>query len=258
MTGSLAEFVTAARAWRQWSQMALTEIGMQYRRSILGPFWLSLHSLLFISALGIVYSLLFNMSASNFVPYFATGLLAWNFLSSFVNEGANTFTAHSVILRNLNLPLPFFAYKVASKQAIVFLHNLFVLVPVFLIFPDNISVTCLLSFPAIIIYIINGVALCVLLGILCSRFRDLSNMVSSIMNVLFFITPVFWPASTIRNSKIVEFNILHHYIEIFRAPLLGMVPTTFSITMVAGFTLFLWLVTIIVFVRYRWRVVHAV
>ncbi|MBF0560654.1 MAG: ABC transporter permease [Alphaproteobacteria bacterium] len=252
------DFKAAALAWRQWLEMSLTEVVMHYRRSILGPFWLVLNNLVMIGALGMVYSFVFNMNVENYMPFLAVGLVAWNFLSSFVTGGAGTFIQHASVLKNVNLPLPFYSFKVVCRLVINFAHDVFVLLPVMLIFPQQASLTMFLAIPALILYIINGVALSILLGMLCSRFRDMQNVISNFMQIMFFFTPIFWPASNVSKPLIYEANIFYHYIEIVRAPFLGQIPTLTNWLVVGGVTLVLWVAAIVVYYRYRWRVVHTI
>jgi ABC-2 type transport system permease protein/lipopolysaccharide transport system permease protein len=254
----LREFYTAARLWRQWLQMSVTEVTMQYRRSILGPFWLVLNTLIFIATLGVVYSYVFNISVANYLPFLATGLVIWGLLAAFVTEGGTTFTAHAAMVRNLNLPLPFFAYKVASRQAIVFAHVLFALIPVYLFFPASLSPVMVLAVPALALHLVNGVALAVLLGMLCCRFRDLANVIANFMQAMFFLTPIFWPVGSVSHPLIYLANPFYHYVEIVRAPLLGEPATALNWLVAGGLSALLWGSAMAVFVRFRWRVVHAV
>jgi ABC-2 type transport system permease protein/lipopolysaccharide transport system permease protein len=255
---ALKDFRDSVKAWRQWLRMSFTDVVMQYRRSLLGPFWLVLNNMAMIVALGVVYSYVFNVSIGNYIPYFASGLLTWNLLSAFVNEGANTYIGNAAMVRNLNLAPPFLAFKVTSRQFIIFLHNIFVMIPVFIWFPSILSVNNLLALPALALHLVNGVALSILLGMLCARFRDMPNILVNAMQMLFFLTPIFWPASSVSQPLIYQFNPFYHYVEIVRAPLMGDLPAETSWMAAAGLSLVLWIGALITYARYRWRLVHLV
>ncbi|MBI1208990.1 MAG: hypothetical protein GC191_17095 [Azospirillum sp.] len=255
---SFHEFVQAAQQWRQWTYLAVTEISMHYRRSILGPFWFTLNMLVLIGALTIVYTFLFNINSEVYTPYVATGLISWYMISSFFNDGANTFMNHSEMIRNVRVPLPFFAFKCVAKQIIVFSHNVCVMLPIYLFVPDKLGIEILLAVPALIVYAINGLALAIILGMLCSRYRDVSQIMNNFLQVCFFITPIFWPAENINRPLIVQGNVFYHYIEIMRAPLSAETPTLLNWTVVGVVTLALAMISFVLFARYRWRIVHTV
>lgn len=247
----------AALQWRQWGYMALNDIKMHYRRSVLGPLWFSLNTLIMVGSLGAVYSLLFGMSATEYIPYFATGYLAWQLIASFFGEGAQTFIQHAGMIKNVNVPLSFFAMKVTTKLMIVFLHQCVVLIPVLLFFPIDLTFNVLWVFPAVILYAVNGFALCVLIGMISARYRDMPNLISNFLQICFFITPIFWPASSISQSLIIRMNIFYHLIELFRAPLLGHTPTIEHWLVSGAVTLLVVSAAYCVFGHYRTRIVHT-
>ena len=140
----------------------------------------------------------------------------------------------------------------------MFGHNLFVLIPVYLFFPDSFSPVIVLAAPALALHLINGVALSVLLGMLCCRFRDLANVISNFMQVMFFLTPIFWPAGSLSKPAIYLANPFYHYVEIVRSPLLGEFASGLNWLVAGALSALLWGSAAVVFVRFRWRVVHAV
>lgn len=258
MKRAIQEFIVSALAWRIWLAMSLTDIQMQYRRSVLGPFWLALNFLFTLSSIGFVFSFVFKVDYTNFIPYVASGLLVWNLLSAFINEGAKSFTQHAIAIRNINLPPTFYAFRTTTTQIIVAAHNLLVLLVVFIVFPKNTTPLAILAVPGFILYAINGLAIAIILGFVCARFRDVANIVINVMQAIMFITPIFWPATNLSGSILIEANPFYHYIEITRAPLLGDLPTGLTLIVVAAITLLLWIMALFVYVRLRWQIIHTV
>lgn len=237
--------------------MALIEIQMQYRRSVLGPFWLALNYLFTVCAIGIVFSFVFRVDYANFIPYVATGLLIWNLLSAFVSEATRTFTQQAGTIRHVNLPLPLYAFRMVTIQIIIAAHNLFALLVIFMVFPRNFTLLAILSVPGFLLYAINGIALGIILGSICARFRDVANIVINLMQAFVFITPIFWPASQMTQSILLDANPFYHYVELTRAPLLGYLPSELTLMVVIGITLFLWIAALLVYTRLRWQIVHT-
>ena len=75
----------------------------------------------------------------------------------------------------------------------------------------------------------TGFAISVILGIICARYRDIPPIVQSVMQVAFFLTPIFWrPQDLGGRAILIDFNPFHHYVEILRGPLMGYVAAPVS------------------------------
>jgi lipopolysaccharide transport system permease protein len=76
---------------------------------------------------------------------------------------------------------------------------------------------------------LNFVWIGFILAILCVRFRDIQQVVASIITIGFLVTPVIWHRSLLLEhgprSLIVHLNPFAHMIEVLRAPLMKEVPT---------------------------------
>ena len=80
----------ASKSW-MWSAMAMQDIKMRYRGSLLGPFWLTISMFVMIAAMGLIYPRLFNVEISSYLPFLTVGLVIWNFVSTTIIEGCDTF-----------------------------------------------------------------------------------------------------------------------------------------------------------------------
>ena len=81
-----------------WSAMAMQDIRLRYRGSILGPFWLTISMVIMVAAMGLIYARMFNMEISRYLPFLTVGLVIWNFVSTVIIEGCQTFlSAHNII-----------------------------------------------------------------------------------------------------------------------------------------------------------------
>ena len=75
--------------------MGWYDVRQHYRRSVLGPFWLTLSMGIMVGALGFLYGGLFGHSMQDYLPYLALGLIFWGFMASFMTEGCTVFTGGS-------------------------------------------------------------------------------------------------------------------------------------------------------------------
>jgi len=252
------ELLETIRAWPRWTRLAALDVALQYRRSVLGPIWLSLNMLVMIVGMGLVYGVVFQADLESYIPYVASGLLAWGLLSAFFNDGAHTFTQNAHVIKNLRQPLLFFVCKSVTRQSIVAAHYFLVLVPIYILFPHTVNANLMLAVPALCLYLINGFAIVVIVGMVCSRFRDMPNAINNVLQVIFFLTPIFWlDTSLVTRRFIVDANPFYHFLTILRYPLIGQVPSLTNWLVVVCITFVLLIVAGLMFNRFRWQIVHT-
>lgn len=254
---AIRDVIDGAKRRELWSYLAWSDTRQRYERSIIGPLWMTLNMGIMVGALGFLYSSIFKQDISTYLPFLAIGIVLWNLISALIIEGCTTFIASGTIIRNIRAPLSIFAYYSVWKNLIVFLHNLVIYVLVVLLFQLWPTFDTLYFLLAVAFYAANGFWICLLLGLLCARFRDIPLLVSSIMQILFFFTPVIWPAHIVPDrAYLVHLNPFYHFIEIGREPLLGQAPTLQNWLVVTACTVVGGLVTLVVYARYRGRIAY--
>jgi ABC-2 type transport system permease protein len=220
-------FGDLAAGWRQrslWGYLGWQDIKQRYRRSVLGPLWISISMGVIATAMGILYGTLFGEPIHTFLPYVATGLLIWNFVSGCILEGSEVFIANEGLIRFLPAPISLHVYRLLWRQTLFFLHNLAIWLLLVIIFPQPLSATVLLALPAFLLLVINGLWLALLAGIVATRFRDIPPIIASLTQLLFFMTPIVWSYDRLKSNPLaayVELNPVMHFVEILRQPLLG-------------------------------------
>jgi ABC-2 type transport system permease protein len=213
--------------WRQrplWGYLGWQDIKQRYRRSVLGPLWISISMGVIATAMGILYGALFGEPIHTFLPYVATGLLIWNFINGCILEGSEVFIANEGLIRFLPAPISLHVYRLLWRQTLFFLHNLVIWVLLVIIFPQPLGMSVLLAIPAFLLLMLNGGWLAVLSGIIATRFRDIPPIIASLTQLLFFMTPIVWSYERLKANPLsgyVELNPVMHFVEIVRQPLLG-------------------------------------
>jgi ABC-type polysaccharide/polyol phosphate export permease len=178
-----------------------------------------------ILGLGLLYSRIFHQPFKEFLAFLGAGLVTWYFLSNLMLEACSVATEADSHLKAVPLPLPIFAARVVYRNLIIFLHNLVVVVIMMLILQRGVSPAFLLVLPGVAIFCLFGFGLGVLLGPVSARFRDVPQVMATLIQLAFFVTPIFWrPSQISTSSPIVQMNPLFHMVEIIRQPLLGSVP----------------------------------
>lgn len=219
------DLVDGARLWRLALTLGWLDIKLRYRGSLLGPFWLTLSTGAMVGALGVLYSTLFKSNTAEYIPFFALSQVLWTFLSSVILEGCTCFTQSESVIRSVRMP--FFVHSIRSlvRNALVLAHNVLVIVVVFAFYRIWPGWHALLALPGLALWVIDSLAIAMLLGAVCARFRDIPPIIANLMTIAFFVTPVIWQPKQIGPSLnwLLIGNPFFDVLQVVRAPLLGTV-----------------------------------
>jgi ABC-2 type transport system permease protein len=222
--GELAALGIGAQRW--WT-LAWADTRLRYRRTTFGPFWITLSMAATVFSVGLVFGTLFGNELSQYLPYFAIGLIAWTFISQCILEGSLVYVQCAGHIKSTPVPLPLHVYRLLGRQLILLGHNAVLPLGLWLIFQWQVSAVVLLSVLGIAICTVALFGAMLALSIVCTRYRDLHQIVSALMSLLFLLTPVIWMPGSVRSAglDVVAYaNPFHHLVEIVRQPLLGTVP----------------------------------
>lgn len=240
-----------------WPTLAWQEIKQRYRRSVLGPFWLTISTALFIAGMGPLYGALMGQPTSPYMHYLAVGFVVWLFISGLITEGCQAFIAAEGFIKQTRVPLTVHALRVVWRNVLILAHNFIIVILVSAWFLPPLNWGVLTVPAAIFVIALNGLSLGILLGLLSARFRDIPQIVTSLVQLLFFVTPIFWrPEMLATHSWVVDWNPIFHLIELVRAPLLGNPAPAASWLIATCVTVLGWLVALAFFARYRARIAY--
>lgn len=235
---AIADLVEGARHHEMWWNFALHDIRQRFRRSMLGPFWITLSMGVMVGALALVFGAIFAEEVEDFLPYLAVGLIFWNLLTTTINEGCLTFIAAEGYVRNVPMPLSVHFYRLLARNLIVWVHNMVIYAVVFAIAIHSVNPAFLLAIPGLILFTVNLAWMSLMAGILSTRFRDIPQLISNALQVVFFVTPIFWSISQFPDRPIfVLLNPAYHLLEVVRAPFLGQAPGMVSWAVAVGMAL---------------------
>ena len=246
----------AAKSWL-WMALALQDTKLRYRGSVLGPFWLTITTIVMVASMGAIYSTLFKISVGTYLPYLAIGLILWGYISAAISEGCQTFLGAEGIIQTVPLPYSVHAYRVVFRNLIVLAHSLVIIPPALLICQIPVGWRILEIVPALILYALNGVWISVFFGMLSARYRDIPPIVANFTQVLFFLTPIIYPANLLETwQAVADLNPAFAAIDVVRAPLLGVATSTYSWPTFLLTTLAGCVGTFIAFARFHARIAY--
>jgi len=242
-----------------WGMLGWLEIKQRYRRSTLGPIWLTISTGVLIFGMGPLYGHLFDQDLSSYFPFLAVSIVLWSFISGLITDSCNSFIAAEGFIKDLKLPLTVHVLRVVWRLLIMLAHNLVIVVLVLGYYRPPWGWELLLAPVAMLLIAVNGLWLGIFMGLLSARFRDIPLIVTSVVQIAFFLTPIFWKPSMLGKYQwTADLNPLFIFLEIVRAPLLGepvrgyLWVAAFVLTVI-GFS-----VTLLLFSRYRARIAYWV
>jgi lipopolysaccharide transport system permease protein len=242
-----------------WGTLAWYDIVLRYRRSLLGPWWITLSMGAMLLGMGPLYAALFGVPLARFYPHLALGIIFWNFLSTSINDGCQVFIAAAPYLKQGAVPRSVFVWRSLARQLFFLAHHLVLYVPVAIWAGLTLSPQMLLVLPGLLVVVVNLHALSITLGLLSARFRDVPNIVGSTLQLLMFLTPVFWfPEKLPGRARFILYNPLAHLLDMLRLPLLGGYPAPGSVRLLVYFTVLNVAVAAVLYIRLRRHVVYWV
>jgi ABC-type polysaccharide/polyol phosphate export permease len=252
-----ADVVGAFGAWRMWWMLAKNDVIRRYRRSRIGQLWLTLSMAVMIFGMGAVYATLFGTALSDYLPHLGTSLVLWGLISSTITESCLSFTENDSIIRQVALPRFTYLLRTIAKNLFVFAHNLVILPVLYVVMALPIDWHILLFIPGLLLILANLAWVGYVLAILSTRFRDIPQIVASIMQLAFFVSPVvFKPAQLRVDHPVLLFNPFSSMLDVMREPLLGAMPSATSYLILFGLLIIGWLFCMAFAGKYAHRVVY--
>lgn len=207
------------------------DIKQRYRRSKLGPFWLTISMGVMITMIGIIFGQALSVPIEEYLPFIASGIILWTFISTSIKEGSSAFIQSAGMIRQLALPLSLYPLRILWRNIIILAHNMVIFPLVLLFVGKGVNINFFWIIPGFLLVLFNIFWLSLFLGICCTRFRDLPPIVASLIQVFFYLTPILWMPDSVRarvETWIVNTNPMYHLLELVRAPLLGNCPSVLS------------------------------
>ena len=163
------------------------------------------------------------MSLEEYLPYLTVSYLIWNFISIVIQEAPDTFIQNKYLIHQTNLSYAVYPLRVLMRNIFIFLHNFLVFIGVAIYFhlPFHLNT---------IIYFIPGfLLLCLILflilfnlGLLGARYRDTVPIIASVLQLLFFISPIMYKSNFFKdNLTYLNYNPIIYLLDIVRSPLLN-------------------------------------
>lgn len=209
---------------RLWIRLAELELKSRYQGAFVGVFWVILTLMLKVGMLSLVYSMVLDKDIKEYVLFLAIGVLTWNFISASIINSSSIFIKAGNFLQQMKLPHSIFVFQSIYKESVILLLYQLFAIPLVLLIKgfDFVSLVWAWALIGYMLIILNLFFASMWLGWLSVRFRDVQPFLSSLVMILFLITPVLWPPpEKFADSLYFVLNPFFHLLELIRAPILN-------------------------------------
>ncbi|MBN2055527.1 ABC transporter permease [bacterium] len=191
------------RLWRYRiliQALVARELKARYRGSVLGFLWSFLNPLLLMVVYALVFSVYMRFDMENYSVFLFTGLLPWLWFSSSLLEGTNSIITGSSLVRKVMFPPEVLPITAVLSNLMHFFFGMPILF-VF-IFTAHIQVGAPLLFLPVIILVqlIFTLALTLLLSSLSVHYRDISQILTNLITLWFFLCPIIYSLDMVAKS----------------------------------------------------------
>lgn len=219
----LQDFFTSLKVWRVWGYLGIQDVKARFRRSVVGPLWLFINLGMFVLGAGVVYGLMFKQDMSEFLPFLTSGFVIWGFILSSLTDGGYAFINAEGYIKQFSYPKQIYLLRTLVSQAVIFCIGVCAVIGVLLFYHKFVLLGWLYALPGAILLFLCGLAHISITAYMTCKFRDIPHGLGGIFQVLFFVTPIMFPVSILRERGIdfvYQFNPLYYLIEVVRYPLL--------------------------------------
>jgi len=232
----------------------------QHRNSFLGYFWWLLDPLLNVVIYYFLVIVLFHHAGEGYGVYLAIGLIVWRWLTSTVGAASRSIIAQAGIITQVYLPKAIFPIGVTFSQLINFIFGLLV-IAMFLIYFKIIPGLELLWLPYIIaMQLVFLTSIALLLAFICVFIRDMDILVSHLMRIWFFGSPVIWQEDMMpaKIRWLLDINPMTHFLASYRDILTNRMSPDFTGLLLIGLLSMLGIILMIyIYSRYEHKIIKA-
>jgi len=239
-----------------WRALAAGDIRSKYRRTVLGPWWITATNGITALIMGLVSGGFLGAEIRTYLPNFMVSVTIWNFISSCLNESCFTLISAGGMIKAVNMPIIIHVMRMVHRNFIILLHNMAIFPVLWLIFPWHVSLRLIflvLGLAAIYLFAVAG---SVIVSMICVRFRDVPPIVGSVLQVLFFISPIIWEPSQVRGGAlVVALNPIAYLLAVTRDPIMSNPVPVVDWIVAGGLVAAALALAAFIYTRYRARIV---
>jgi lipopolysaccharide transport system permease protein len=252
--------LAALSNWRVWWHLGMADVRNRFAKSFIGPAWILLNLGLWVGGIGIIYATLFRQPLETFLPFLTIGFVVWGYLTQTITDGGNAFVFAEGYIKQFTYPKQIYVLRVMVNAMVPLAIGVVIFFVVMLVMGRGLSAGMFWALPGVFLLFIASYLHATIMAYASARFRDLPHGMTALLQVLFFVTPVFFTVDVLRERGldfVYKYNPLYYLIEGLRHPLTQWTPAPTEIYVATGIYIgVLALLTLLVALRLDRRIVY--
>jgi lipopolysaccharide transport system permease protein len=208
--------------WDLLRSLVIRDMKLLYKRSALGIAWTMLNPLLQLAVFAVVFSGVLSVKIPNYFSFAFVGLLVWNWFQMALFQATGVITANRPLIRQPGFPPAILPVVVVMTGLVHFLIALPILMAFLL--ANHIGITPLIFHIPFLVLLQAGFTICLAypLAALNVTFRDTQHILGVLLNLLFYLTPIFYALETVptKYQLFYAWNPMVYLVEAYRSVLL--------------------------------------
>ena len=178
-------------------ELVIRDLVLRYRGSVLGFVWTLLNPLLFMLVYTLVFSVYFKSGIANFPVFLIAGLIPWQWFGTAVALGTSSIVDGGMYVGKAVFAPAILVVVPVFSNLVNFLLSLPILLVIAVLFGMHIG------WPILVLPVLVGIQFMLTVGILMLLatvnvfFRDLQQLIAIILQLLFYLTPIFYPIGAV-------------------------------------------------------------
>lgn len=204
--------------YQQIYQLTRAALIVRYRRTYLGLLWVLLNPIFMLLVQSFIFSRILNVSVDSYFLYLVSGLLPWLFISQSLEMGAPQLKTHALTIKSFSVAPGLFSLSLILENSVnLFIAALVTLLPLYLYYNKPLYFV-LFWFLTVLPLAIGIFSVVFTLSTLNVLYKDLRYIISFLISISYFLTPVFYTREAIPSNYqwLIDYNPLYVFISPFQ------------------------------------------
>lgn len=215
--------INSLQWWNFLFAMVKRDINTEYKFTKLGIYWVILNPILQMLIIGFVLQFFVPIKMNNYFIFLYIGLLLWSYFTNTISKNTRIIAEERSLIQKSNFPREIIVLSTVFTNIVSLLVSLLLLLLLMVVLGigNYRAWICLPLILLILMMTISGLSL--LLSALYVRHRDVGFIVSAVLPLLFYFTPIIYSLDILPKAItwIFYINPITFIIEIFRYLILG-------------------------------------
>jgi homopolymeric O-antigen transport system permease protein len=242
-------------------ELVARDMKVRYKGSALGIVWSLANPLMQLVVFHFIFRLVLQLNIPRYSSFAFSGMLAWSWFQASLLDASGSMLSNRELVKRPGFPVAILPVVAVTTHLIYFLLTLPILM-LFLIIGGSGVKPMTLALPLIMaVQFVLTLGLGYLAAIANVMFRDAHYLLGVSLQLLFFLTPVFYDASAVpqRYQTLYQLNPMVHLVAAYRGVLIeGRFPVGSAMLALSGLAVGLLYVGLRTFMRASYRYAEEV